>query len=99
MITIKKTQGVQTSNHMTCIWIQEGILDFKKQCPTSKVVIDAEKINFYKFGLPMGLARHSTSGLIYNNGHLHYAGFQTPIIRDRDMCVSLFKLFNLNNPL
>ena len=23
MITITKTQGVQTSNHLTCTWIQE----------------------------------------------------------------------------
>ena len=46
MITIEKTQGVQTSNHLTCIWIQEVILDYKKQFPVGKVIIDAEKINF-----------------------------------------------------
>lgn len=45
MITITKTQGVQTSNHLTCTWIQEIILDFKQtvKCPVGKVVIDAEK--------------------------------------------------------
>ena len=45
MITFKKTEGVQTSNHKTCIWIQEVILDFKRQTnsPIGKVVIDAEK--------------------------------------------------------
>ena len=34
-MTIKKTQGVQTSNHLTCTWIQEVILDFKQtvKCP------------------------------------------------------------------
>lgn len=44
-MTIKKTQGVQTSNHLTCTWIQEVILDFKQtvKCPIGKVVIDAEK--------------------------------------------------------
>lgn len=48
MMTIKKTQGVQTSNHLTCTWIQEVILDFKQtvKCPIGKVVIDAEKITF-----------------------------------------------------
>ena len=42
MITFKKTEGVQTSNHKTCIWIQEVILDFKRQTnsPIGKVVID-----------------------------------------------------------
>ena len=49
MMTITKTQGVQTSNHLTCTWIQEVILDFKQtvKCPIGKVVIDAEKITFY----------------------------------------------------
>ena len=58
MITFKKTEGVQTSNHKTCIWIQEVILDFKRQTnsPIGKVVIDAEKITFYKFGIVMGIA-------------------------------------------
>lgn len=98
MITIEKTQGVQTSNHLTCIWIQEVILDYKKQCPVGKVVIDAEKISFYKFGLLMGIVRHSTAGMIYSNGHLSYAGFETPVIRDNAMCAELFRLFNLNNP-
>lgn len=98
MITIKKTQGVQTSNHLTCIWIQEVVLDFKQQCPVGKIIIDAEKISFYKLGLLMGVARHSTSGIVYNNGNLSYSGFETPVIRDKDMCIELFKVFNLNSP-
>ena len=98
MITIKKTPGVQTSNHLTCIWIQEVILEYQEQCPVGKVVIDAEKINFYKFGLQTGFARHSSAGMIYNNGHLYYSGFQTPVVRDRAMCKELFSLFNLNSP-
>ena len=46
----------------------------------------------------MGVARHSTSGIVYNNGNLSYSGFETPVIRDKDMCIELFKVFNLNSP-
>lgn len=95
MITVEKTQGVQTSNHLTCIWIQEVILDFKQSCRVGKVVIDAEKISFYKFGLLMGIARHSTAGIVYNNGHLSYEGLETPIIRDSTLCAELYKVFKL----
>ena len=100
MMTIKKTQGVQTSNHLTCTWIQEVILDFKQtvKCPIGKVVIDAEKITFYKFGLDMGVARHSTAGLVYSNGHLNYEGKELPVMKDEALCIELFKLFNLRNP-
>ena len=100
MMTIKKNQGVQTSNHLTCTWIQEVILDFKQtvKCPIGKVVIDAEKITFYKFGLVMGVARHSTAGLVYSNGHLNYEGKELPVMKDEALCIELFKLFNLRNP-
>lgn len=99
-MTITKTQGVQTSNHLTCTWIQEVILDFKEnvKCPVGKVVIDAEKMTFYKFGLVMGVARHSTAGMVYANGNLSYAGTETPVMKDESLCVELFNLFNLNNP-
>ncbi len=99
MITITKTEGVQTSNRLTCIWIQEVILDFKQtvKCPVGKVVIDAEKMTFYKFGLVMGVARHSTAGMVYANGNLFYAGKETPTVKDNSICLELFKLFNLDN--
>lgn len=100
MITFKKTPGVQTSNHKTCIWIQMLILDFKRDigCPVGKIVIDAEKITFYKFGLVMGQIRHSTAGIIYSNGDLSYQGWESPVVIDKEMCIELFRLFNLNNP-
>lgn len=100
-MTITKTQGVQTSNHQTCIWIQEVILDFKEtvKCPVGKVVIDAEKITFYKFGLIMGVARHSTAGMVYSIGNLSYTGIETPVVKDKSLCIELFNLFNLNNSI
>jgi hypothetical protein len=100
MITFKKSEGVQTSNHKTCVWIQEIIYDFKRHtnAPIGKVVIDAEKITFYKFGLVMGIARHSTSGMVYSNGYLKYEGIENPCVIDKRMCIELFKLFNLSNP-
>lgn len=98
MVTFKKSQGVQRADHLTCIRIQELILDAKPQILFGKVLIDAEKITFYKFGLVMGIVRHSTSGLIYANGELSYAGLGFPKVRDLDVCVELFKLFNLGFP-
>ena len=56
MITIEKTQGVQTTDQLTCVRIQEIILAYKQQHPIGKVVIDAEKITFYKFGLKLGFS-------------------------------------------
>lgn len=95
---IEKTQGVISSNHKTCIRIQEIIVDCKKQWPIGKVVIDAEKMTFYKLGLKMGIARHSVNGIIYNDGNLSYAGIDSPVIMDKSLCIDLFKLFGLNNP-
>lgn len=94
-MTITKTPGVQTSNHMTCVRLQELILGYNEQCPVGKVLIDAEKMTFYKFGLKMGLARHSVNGIVYNNGVLLYTGLETPIIEDRRLCNQLFELFGL----
>lgn len=46
----------------------------------------------------MGIARHSVNGLIYNNGNLSYAGIDTPVIRDKSLCLELFNIFGLDNP-
>ena len=97
---IEKTQGVISANHGVCIRIQEIILDCKEMWPIGKVVIDAEKMTFYKWGLKMGIARHSVNGIVYNNGNLSYANIiDTPVIRDKSLCIELFNVFNLNNPL
>ncbi len=100
MITLKKSPGVQTSNHLTCTWIQEIILEYQEIMKVSvgKVVIDAEQLTFYKFGLPLGRARHSTSGIVYSYGHLNYEGRELPVMKDKTLCVELFRLFNLRNP-
>ena len=95
-MTVIKTPGVQFSDHITCVRLQEIILGYKAQCPVGKVLIDAEKITFYKFGLKLGLARHSVNGIIYNNGYLSYSGLVTPVIEDTMLCNQLFDLFNLS---
>lgn len=95
MITFKKSQGVQSADIETCKRIQEIILDAKQQVPIGSVMIDAEKITFYKFGLVMGVARHSTSGLVYSNGKLSYQGISVPEIKDLVICTQLFRLFDL----
>jgi len=98
MITIKKTEGVQSSDHRTCIWIQELIYGYKQQCPIGKVVIDAEKMSFIKFGITMGVCRHATNGIVYDrDGSLTYVGLDNPLIHDREICSELFKLFNLKS--
>ena len=95
MITFKKSQGVQKADIETCKRIQEVVLDAQQQIPVGSVMIDAEKITFYKFGLKMGITRHSTAGIVYTNGELSYAGLRVPQIKDIIICTELFKLFNL----
>lgn len=99
MITFEKSEGVKTTNHRTILWIQLLVLEYKSMgMPFGKVAIDAEKLTFYKFGLTVGRCRHSTSGLVYSNGHLSYEGWQIPVLKDSAMCRELCKLFNMNNP-
>lgn len=96
MITIKKTQGVQSSDYCTCVRLQELIFGYKEQCPIGKVIIDAEKMTFFKFGIKMGICRHATNGIVYDkNGSLKYVGIGNPIIYDQEICRELFRLFNL----
>lgn len=95
MITFKKSQGVQKADIETCKRIQEVVLDAKQQIPVGSVMIDAEKITFYKFGLKMGITRHSTAGIVYSNGKLSYQGLCIPEIKDLYMCTQLFRLFDL----
>lgn len=94
-MTIEKTQGVLTADQLTCVRLQEVILGYKQQCPIGKVVIDAEKMTFYKFGLKAGIARHSANGIVYNNGNLSYEGMDFPTVRDSVILNQLLALFNL----
>ena len=95
MMTIEKTQGVQTTDQLTCVRIQEIILAYKQQHPIGKVVIDAEKITFYKFGLKLGIAQHSANGIVYNNGNLSYVGMDFPIVENTSILNQLLNLFHL----
>jgi len=96
MITIKKTAGVQSSDQRTCIWLQELIFGYKQQCPIGTVVIDAEKMNFYKFGILMGVCRHATNGIVYDrDGSLTYVGVENPVIRDMEIYNEVFKVLML----
>lgn len=95
MMTIEKTQGVQTADQLTCVRIQEIISAYKQQHPIGKVVIDAEKITFYKFGLKLGIARHSANGIVYNNGNLSYVGMDFPMIENTSILNQLLNLFHL----
>lgn len=96
---IEKTPGVKTADHATCIRIQEIIMGYKEQCPyIGKVVIDAEKITYYKFRLALAVSRLSVNGIIYNDGRLSCATIFTPVVYDESLCIELFKLFGLSNP-
>ena len=95
MMTIEKTQGVQTTDQLTCVRIQEIILAYKQQHPIGKVVIDAEKITFYEFRLKLGFARHSANGILYNNGNLSYVGMDLPMIENTSILNQLLNLFHL----
>lgn len=93
-MTIEKTQGVLTADQLTCVRLQEVILGYKQQCPVGKVIIDAEKMTFYKFGLKLGIARHSANGIVYNNGNLSYEGMDFPMVQDTTILNSLLDLFH-----
>lgn len=95
MITITKSQGILTADQVTCVRLQEIIVGAKAEFPVGKVLIDAEKITYYKFNLKMGITRHSVSGIVYNNGNLSYKGTHFPVVRDTTMLQQLLLLFNL----
>lgn len=95
MVTIKKSQGVLTADHITCVRLQEIIVDAQHMWPVGKVLIDAEKITFYKFNLKMGLSRHAVNGIVYNNGNLSYQGTDFPMVRDTTILQQVLLLFNL----
>ena len=94
-MTIEKTQGVLTADQLTCVRLQEVIFGFKQQFTVFNVVFDAEKMTFFKFGLKVGIARHSAIGIVYNNGNLSYEGMDFPTVRDTVILNQLLALFNL----
>lgn len=96
MITIEKTYGVRdVAGDKTLIRLQELISIYKQKCPVGKVVIDAEKLTFYKFGLKLGICRFATNGLTVNeDGVIRDCSFNYPVIYDKQVLKSLYELFN-----
>lgn len=96
MITIEKTYGVRdVANDKTLIRLQELIHIYKEQCPIGKVLIDPEKLTFYKFMLKMGICRFATNGLVVNEeGIIRDCGADFPVIYDKVILKSLYQLFN-----
>lgn len=102
MITIEKTQGVrEVANDVTFFRLQEVIADSIKQFGwVGKAVIDTEKITFYKFGLKLGIARHSTNGFVVNEyGEIRDVSLHVPCICNRQVLKDLYKLFGEQCPV
>lgn len=96
MIKIEKTFGIKgVANDRTLVRLQEIIAESRKQWGwVGKAVIDPEKIMFYKFGLKLGFARHSTMGIIVDEfGILSYVGVIDPMICDRQVLKDVYALF------
>lgn len=100
MITIEKTYGVRgIANDKTLIRLEELISGYREQCPIGKVLIDTEKLTFYKFGLKMGICRFATNGLVVNEeGIIRDVSYDNPIIRDKRILRSLYDLFGKRFP-
>jgi len=96
MIKIEKTYGVRgVANDKTLIRLEELITGYKRQCPIGKVIIDTEKLTFFKFGLKMGICRFATNGLVVNEeGIIRDVSFDNPIIEDKQVLRILYGLFN-----
>ena len=99
-MTIEKSYGVRgVADDMTLVRLQELIALFKEKSPVGKVVIDAEKITYYKFGLKMGISRFATNGIVVNEmGIIRTNGLIIPEIWDREILTDIYKLFGKNCP-
>ena len=100
MIKVEKTYGVRgVANDKTLIRLEELISIYKERCPIGKVIIDTEKITFYKFGLKTGIARFATNGLVVNEeGIIRDCSLENPVITDKTLLESLYNLFNRRFP-
>lgn len=102
MIKIEKTQGVKdAANDLTIFRLQEVIVSARCQYTwVGKAIIDTEKITFSKFGMKLGLARHSTNGFVVSeDGTIRYTGLLVPVIEDRQILTDLYNLFNKKCPV
>ena len=97
MIKIEKTYGIKGVNDFqTRVRVQELIaLSKQKYGSIGKVIIDAEKITYYKFGIRLGINRLSTNGLVVNeNGIIRDNGPYIPDILDNNILNDLCTLFD-----
>ena len=102
MIKLEKTLGVRgVANDITIFRIQEIIAIEKERLGfVGKVVIDTEKISFYKFGLKLGICRFAPNGLVVNEeGIVRHAGIDVPVIYDKELLRGLYTLFGKSCPL
>ncbi len=99
-MTIEKSYGVRgVADDMTLVRLQELIALYKEKNPVGKVVIDTEKITYYKFGLKMGITRFATNGIVVNEmGIIRTSGLIIPEIWDREILTDIYKLFGKNCP-
>lgn len=99
-MTIEKTYGVRdVADDMTLVRLQELIALYKEKVPIGKVVIDTEKITFYKFGLKTGIQRFATNGILVNEmGVIRTNGLIIPEIWDRQILTEVYKLFGKSCP-
>ena len=100
MIKIEKTYGVRgVANDKTLIKLEELISGYRQQCPVGKVIIDTEKMTFYKFGMKLGIARFATNGLVVNEeGIIRDCNPELPVITNKEILFSLYELFGRKFP-
>ena len=99
-MTIEKTYGVRdVADDLTLVRLQELIALYKEKIPVGKVVIDTEKITYYKFGLKTGIQRHATNGILVNEmGIIRANGIIKPMIWDREILTDIYVLFGRRCP-
>lgn len=101
MITIEKTYGLRdAADDETLMRLQEVIALSKNQYGwVGKAIIDTEKITFKKFGMTLGIARHSTNGFVVNeSGIIRHIGYIVPEIQDRQVLTDVYRLFGKRCP-
>ncbi len=97
MLTLEKTYGVRGSDSKTCIKIQELIYSMQQQMPIGKVVIDTEKMTFYKLGFKLAIVRFASNGLVCDEkGKIKYVGLDPDCqIKDMYLYQRLLDMFGL----
>ena len=99
MICIEKSGYYLVSDDMTVVKLQELVF-----CSTArlkkvgKIVLDREKISFYRFGLKLAVCRYSANNIIIDSDELKYTGSDAPEIFSQELLGILFKLYGRTVP-